>query len=78
MSTDGMERKTAKSSARYHKLTRSGDDGFIDLQFEKPPPQIPYKAIILAIILLVVGTLLIIIGAFLIAGVIDTKVIDNV
>ena len=76
MSAEDMERRNAKSSARYHKLTKSGDDGFIDLQFERPPPKVPYKAISLATVLFVVGTLLIIIGALLLAGVIDTKVLS--
>ncbi|CAH1785001.1 unnamed protein product [Owenia fusiformis] len=60
--------KEAKgSSVQYHKLTRS-DDGFIDTQFEKPPPKVPYKAIALATVLFLVGTILLVIGALLLSG----------
>lgn len=55
------------SNVRYSKLA-SDDDGYIDLQFKKPPPKVPYKAIALATVLFVIGSLLIIIGALLLAG----------
>lgn len=64
-------------SAKYHKLTRTSDDGYIDLQFEKPPPKVPYKAILLAVVLFSVGSLLIIIGAMLLSGYIDAKYQDR-
>lgn len=38
------------------------------LQFKKSPPKVPYKAIALATILFLIGSLLIIIGALLLAG----------
>uniref|UniRef100_A0A8C6XIN1 Transmembrane protein 230 n=1 Tax=Naja naja TaxID=35670 RepID=A0A8C6XIN1_NAJNA len=36
--------------------------------FKKSPPKVPYKAIALATVLFLIGTLLIIIGALLLAG----------
>ena len=45
------------------------------LQFVKPPTKIPYKAILLAIALLLGGTLLITVGSLLLTGFyIDPKV----
>uniref|UniRef100_A0A8B9T4C3 Transmembrane protein 230 n=1 Tax=Anas platyrhynchos TaxID=8839 RepID=A0A8B9T4C3_ANAPL len=38
------------------------------IQFKKSPPKIPYKAIALAVVLFMIGTFLIIIGALLLAG----------
>ncbi len=46
-------------------------------QFQKPPPKVPYKAIMLAAVLFIVGSALIIVGAMLLAGYIDTKVRTN-
>ncbi|XP_064600874.1 transmembrane protein 230-like [Liolophura sinensis] len=56
------------SGVKYHRLERVGSDGFVDLQFEKPPPKIPYKAIILATVLFLGGTILIVVGALLLSG----------
>ncbi|XP_028920340.1 transmembrane protein 230 isoform X2 [Ornithorhynchus anatinus] len=55
------------SKVKYSRLA-STDDGYIDLQFKKSPPRVPYKAIALAVVLFAVGTLLIAIGALLLAG----------
>lgn len=49
----------------------------MDLQFEKPPTKTPYKAILLATLLFVVGSTLIIVGALLLAGVINAKYADR-
>lgn len=68
------------AKARYHKLTKTdGKDGdiFTDLQFQKPEPKIPWKAIGVAFGLLFVGSTLIIIGSFLLAGYIDEKYKDR-
>ncbi|XP_039657966.1 transmembrane protein 230b [Perca fluviatilis] len=46
----------------------SDDDGYIDLQFKRSPPKVPYKAIALATVLFLIGSLLIIIGSLLLAG----------
>uniref|UniRef100_A0A8C5J400 Transmembrane protein 230 n=16 Tax=Passeriformes TaxID=9126 RepID=A0A8C5J400_JUNHY len=61
------------SKVKYSKLS-STDDGYIDLQFKKSPPKIPYKAIALAVVLFMIGTFLIIIGALLLAGYISKGV----
>ncbi|XP_064630698.1 transmembrane protein 230-like isoform X2 [Lineus longissimus] len=65
------------SGAKYHKMTKSSDDGFVDLQFQRPPPKVPYKAILLATVLFSLGSLLIILGALLLSGVIDAKYADR-
>ncbi|XP_014396654.1 PREDICTED: transmembrane protein 230-like [Myotis brandtii] len=54
---------------KYSRLSNT-DDGYIDLQFKKSPPKIPYKAMVLATVLLLslIGTFLIIIGSLLPAG----------
>lgn len=69
-------RMAGPNSARYHRLTKS-DDGFIDLQFEKPPPKVPFKAIGLATLLFLAGSILIIIGALLLTGYIDAQYSDR-
>ncbi|KAK3540564.1 hypothetical protein QTP70_034315 [Hemibagrus guttatus] len=55
------------SKVRYSKLA-SDDDGYTDLQFKKSPPKVPYKAIALAAVLFLIGSVLITIGALLLAG----------
>ncbi|XP_069070273.1 transmembrane protein 230 [Pleurodeles waltl] len=55
------------SKVKYSKLSDT-DEGYIDLQFKKSPPKVPYKAIALATILFSIGTLLIVIGALLLTG----------
>ncbi|KAM3868469.1 transmembrane protein 230b [Diretmus argenteus] len=52
---------------RYSRLA-ADDDGYIDLQFKRSPPKVPYKAIALASVLFFIGSLLIVIGALLLAG----------
>ncbi|KAL8613360.1 hypothetical protein ACOMHN_052599 [Nucella lapillus] len=68
---------SSDTSAKYHRLAHVSDDGYIDLQFEKPPPKIPYKAIFLATVLFVVGSTLIVIGALLLSGMINSKYADR-
>ncbi|XP_054613830.1 transmembrane protein 230a isoform X1 [Dunckerocampus dactyliophorus] len=55
------------NKVKYSRLA-ADDDGYIDLQFKKSPPKVPYKAIALAIFLFLVGSLLIVFGALLLAG----------
>lgn len=55
------------SKVKYSRLA-THDDGYIDLQFKRSPPKVPYKAIALATVLFVIGSLLIIIGSLLLAG----------
>uniref|UniRef100_A0A3Q2ZMZ1 Transmembrane protein 230 n=1 Tax=Kryptolebias marmoratus TaxID=37003 RepID=A0A3Q2ZMZ1_KRYMA len=52
------------SAVRYSRLA-TDDDGYIDLQFKRSPPKVPYKAIALATVLFLIGSLLIIIGALI-------------
>ncbi|XP_051510100.1 transmembrane protein 230-like [Myxocyprinus asiaticus] len=59
-------RNTVNSGVKYSKL--ASDDGYIDLQFKKSPPKVPYKAIALATGLFLIGSILIIFGALLLAG----------
>ncbi|XP_058518467.1 transmembrane protein 230-like [Ochotona princeps] len=55
------------SKVKYSRLS-STDNGYIDLQFKKSPPKIPYKAIALTTVLFLIGAFLIIIGSLLLAG----------
>ncbi|XP_036383424.1 transmembrane protein 230b [Megalops cyprinoides] len=64
------------SRVKYSKLSAS-DDGYIDLQFKKSPPKVPYKAIALATVLFLIGSLLIVIGALLLAGYIEVTHADR-
>ncbi|XP_070210375.1 transmembrane protein 230-like [Littorina saxatilis] len=68
---------SSEPGTKYHRLTRVASDGYIDLQFEKPPIKIPYRAIGLAAVLFMAGTLLIVIGALLLTGVINAKYADR-
>lgn len=47
---------------------------FLLFQFIKPPPKVPWKAIVLAFFLFTVGTLLLIFGSLLFTGYFDVKV----
>ncbi|CAM4719052.1 unnamed protein product [Leuciscus chuanchicus] len=60
-------RNTINNGVRYSKLA-SDDDGYIDLQFKKSPPKVPYKAIALATVLFLIGSILITIASLLLAG----------
>lgn len=68
---------SSDSGAKYHRLTNVRGDGFVDMQFEKPPPKIPYKAILLASVLFIIGTVLIITGSLLLTGIINAKYADR-
>nr|XP_030687395.1 transmembrane protein 230-like [Globicephala melas] len=54
------------SKVKYSRFS-STDDGYIDLQFKKGPPKIPYKAIGSPTVLFLIGAFLIIIGSLLLA-----------
>ncbi|CAH1249910.1 TMEM230 [Branchiostoma lanceolatum] len=65
------------AGARYSRLPQD-DDGFIDLQFERPPRKVPYKAIGLAAVLFLLGSALLTVGALLLSGVyIDPQYADR-
>ncbi|KAI0221186.1 transmembrane protein 230 [Lamellibrachia satsuma] len=66
----------ARDATKYHRMARA-DDGFTDIQFKKPPPVVPYKAICLAVTLFLGGSLLIVIGSLLLTGYIDSKYSDR-
>ncbi|EDO37093.1 predicted protein [Nematostella vectensis] len=65
----------SRNSVRYQKL--SNDDGFVDAQFIKPEPKVPWRAICLAIGLFTVGTILLVIGSLLFTGHFDVKYADR-
>uniref|UniRef100_A0A667HDR5 Transmembrane protein 230 n=1 Tax=Lynx canadensis TaxID=61383 RepID=A0A667HDR5_LYNCA len=52
------------TKVKYSRLS-STDNGYIDLQFKKSPPGIPYKVIMLATALVWIGAFLIAIGSLL-------------
>ncbi|XP_016413134.1 transmembrane protein 230-like [Sinocyclocheilus rhinocerous] len=58
------------NNVKYSRLADS-DEGYIDLQFKKTPPKVPYKAIALATFLFLVGSVLIVVGSLLLAGYIN-------
>uniref|UniRef100_A0A8C1T2F1 Transmembrane protein 230a n=1 Tax=Cyprinus carpio TaxID=7962 RepID=A0A8C1T2F1_CYPCA len=61
------------NKVKYSRLADS-DEGYIDLQFKKTPPKVPYKAIALATFLFLVGSILIVVGSLLLAGYINVVV----
>uniref|UniRef100_A0A3B3I5H8 Transmembrane protein 230 n=2 Tax=Oryzias latipes TaxID=8090 RepID=A0A3B3I5H8_ORYLA len=62
----------SNNKAKYSRLAAS-DDGYIDLQFQRSPPKIPYNAIALAIFLFLIGSVLIIFGTLLLTGTIEVE-----
>ena len=54
------------------------DSGFVDAQFERPPPKVPWKAIVLAMLLLVMGTVLTTVGGLILTGyIVDPRYADK-
>lgn len=70
-------RGTKNLDVVYSKLPTT-DQGFTDAQFLVPAQQIPWKAIILAAMLLVTGTSLLVFGSMAMAGHIKTNYSDKV
>ncbi|XP_048512405.1 transmembrane protein 230 isoform X1 [Athalia rosae] len=60
----------------YTQLTET-DNGFVDAQFLSPPVKIPWKAITLAALLFIGGTVMLIVGSLIISGHIDSKYADR-
>ncbi|XP_043460986.1 transmembrane protein 230 isoform X1 [Leptopilina heterotoma] len=60
----------------YTQLTET-DNGFVDSQFVQPPVKIPWKAIILAAMLFIGGTVMLVMGSLIVSGHIDTKYSDR-
>lgn len=70
-------RGTKNCDVIYSELP-TNDQGFTDAQFLVPAQQIPWKAIILAALLLVVGTSLLVFGSMTMTGHIKTSYADKV
>ncbi|XP_060022279.1 transmembrane protein 230-like [Lagenorhynchus albirostris] len=68
------------SKVKYSRFS-STDDGYIDLQFKKGPPKIPYKAIapatVLPTVLFLMGAFLIIIGSLLLADYVSKGIFSH-
>ncbi|KAL6446132.1 hypothetical protein ACFW04_001046 [Cataglyphis niger] len=64
------------SNVDYTQLTET-DNGFFDSQFVSPPVKIPWKAITLAALLFVGGTVMLIVGSLIVSGHIDSKYSDR-
>ncbi|VEN61557.1 unnamed protein product [Callosobruchus maculatus] len=60
-------RGTKNSDVSYSKLP-THDQCFTDAQFQAPAQKIPWKAIILATMLLIVGTTLLVFGSMVLTG----------
>ncbi|XP_072379806.1 transmembrane protein 230-like [Diabrotica undecimpunctata] len=60
-------RGTKNNDINYSKLPTT-DQGFTDAQFQAPAQQIPWRAIVLATLLLVVGTTLLVFGSMVVSG----------
>jgi hypothetical protein len=60
---------------RYHRLER--DNGFSESQFRVKEPEIPIKAILIAVVMFLVGSVMIIIGVMLFTGYISAQVRDE-
>ncbi|XP_045188509.2 transmembrane protein 230-like [Mercenaria mercenaria] len=67
---------SGETKVKYKKMNRNKDD-FLDIQFQKPPPKFPTKAIALATTLFVVGSVLLVVGSLLMTGYIDAKYGDR-
>lgn len=66
---------------RYSRLSRRfdtpGEEKYVDLQFIKKEPKVPWRAICSATVLLIIGTVLLIVGSLLVSGHIDAKYNDR-
>lgn len=73
-----MSRRRGKEyeNVDYTKL-QSTDNGFVDAQFVTPPQKVPWKAVALATLLFISGSLLLILGSLMVSGSIDTKYSDR-
>lgn len=74
-----MSRRRCKDyeNINYKKLATNDDNSFIDEQFSSPRQKIPWKAIALAGILFITGTILLVLGSLLMSGHIDVSYSDR-
>ncbi len=63
------------NSFRYHRLEKESQ--YSELQFKHKEPPIPIKAILIALIMFIAGSIMILIGALLFTGQINNKVIKK-
>lgn len=68
--------KTDSSTYQYQRLSQD-DSGFVDAQFKAPSVRVPWKSVILAVALFVMGTLLLVLGSLLVTGHIDEQYSDR-
>ncbi|KAF2359236.1 Protein of unknown function DUF872 transmembrane [Trinorchestia longiramus] len=71
-----LRRDFMPSRSAYQRLSQD-DSGFIDAQFKAPETKIPWKSVILAVVLLVLGSLLLIVGSLLVTGHIHEQYSDR-
>ncbi|XP_065172656.1 transmembrane protein 230-like isoform X2 [Atheta coriaria] len=73
-----MSRRRAKEydNVDYTQLAGT-DSGFVDAQFLQPPDKVPWKAIVFAGVLMIVGTTLLVVGSLVVSGHIDVKYSDR-
>ncbi|XP_076761967.1 transmembrane protein 230 isoform X1 [Xylocopa sonorina] len=76
MSRRKLGSDTQFNNVDYTQLTET-DNGFVDSQFVNPPVKIPWKAITLAALLFVGGTVMLIMGSLIVSGRIDSKYSDR-
>ncbi|XP_066246667.1 transmembrane protein 230-like [Euwallacea similis] len=72
---DDITRRRNKNQ-EYAKLP-TRDNGFVDAQFQKPTQEIPWRAITLATLLLVIGTSLLVFGSLAVGGRIELEYPDR-
>ncbi|KAA0202443.1 hypothetical protein HAZT_HAZT006296 [Hyalella azteca] len=71
-----QRRDGASSRTGYQRLSQD-DSGFIDAQFKAPETRIPWKSVWFAIVLLVIGTVLLVVGSLLVTGHIHEQYSDR-
>jgi len=69
-----------KAGVRYRKLRQDDSeldedevdggckDGFLASQFDKPPTKVPWKAVVYALVLFIMGTALLVAGCLIVTG----------